>query len=239
MRSRLLSNKGMQFRERESGGVATLARRGQLVALLTSVIEQGRTLKGIPSRAHAGAQGEASVSRPSLTGEGIVGGALAVIHSRLAEDGGESLVGLTNPLMSMIVLPYLGARAARRELERPVLVSSRKREAEPLLSDPFKDAGMRLTYRTVRVLMAIAEHSGASNRVVADTAEIKDQGQISKLLTRLERIGLIANTGLGPGQGAPNAWILTVNGRQVVSAIRSHTDGAPPENHERGALAKC
>ena len=48
---------------------------------------------------------------------------------------------------------------------------------------------MRLTYRTVRVLMATAEHPGASNRLIADTPEITDQGQISKLLGRLQRAG--------------------------------------------------
>ena len=196
------------------GGAATLARRNLVIAKLRSTIEQGR------------AQGKASVSPPSLTAEGIVGGVLSVIHTRLTEPGAKPLVELTNPLMSMIVLPYLGSAAARGELKRPLPSSTaapRPKDSTPF-SDAFKDAGMRLTYRTVRVLMAIGEHPGASNRVVADTAEINDQGQISKLLGRLERVGMVSNAGLGPGQGAPNEWTLTASGRQVIDSIRTHTD---------------
>ena len=54
--------------------------------------------------------------------------------------------------------------------------------------------GVRLTYRTARVLSAIADYPGASNREVADRAGIVDQGQISKLLGRLEARELIAKT---------------------------------------------
>jgi predicted transcriptional regulator len=62
------------------------------------------------------------------------------------------------------------------------------------------------TYRTERVLEAIAKHSGASNREVADFAGVLDEGQISKLLKRLESLGLIENTGEGQPKGKPNAW---------------------------------
>ncbi len=78
------------------------------------------------------------------------------IHSRLTSEEGKALVELTNPLMGTIVLPYLGSAAARRELGRS-LPARGGSTAEPraVFSDPFKDAGMRLTYRTVRVLSAI------------------------------------------------------------------------------------
>jgi AcrR family transcriptional regulator len=204
-----------------SGGQRTLDRRNEAIVRITSAIDQGR-------------EEAKAVSPPPLTGEGIVGGVLSVIHSRLVEEDRGPLVGLLNPLMSMIVLPYLGATAARRELDRPAPKSqSRKAHGEPLLSDPFKDAGMRLTYRTVRVLMAIVDHPGASNRTIGASAGMTDQGQVSKLLSRLQRIGLAANTGLGPGQGAPNEWVLTDKGRQVVHTIRSHTEGRASGRHEQ------
>lgn len=197
-----------------SGGQGTLERRRQLIVLITSAIDEGR------EEAKAAAP-------PPLTAEGIVGGVLAVIQSRLVEADGGSLMELLNPLMSMIALPYLGATVARRELDCPAPKSrSREGNIESLLSDPFKDAGMRLTYRTVRVLMAIVDHPGTSNRTIGQSAGIDDQGQISKLLGRLQRIGLVSNTGLGPGQGAPNAWTLTRKGEQVVHTIRSHTEGS-------------
>ena len=116
-----------------------------------------------------------------------------------------SLLELTGPLMSMIVLPYLGVAAARGELARP----TPERHAKPRVgsADPPRDLDMRLTYRTVRVLMAVAELGGAgshpSNREVGATAGMTDQGQTSKLLSRLHRLGLIENTGVGPSKGAP------------------------------------
>jgi AcrR family transcriptional regulator len=196
-----------------SAGAKTAVRRGRVLALLAAALEEGR--------------GESASARdlPALTAEGLVGGVLSVIHARILEPGHAPLVELASQLMSMIALPYLGAAAARSELERPVPARSRDRESAKPLSDPFKDAGMRLTYRTVRVLLTISEHPGASNRLVGEAAGITDQGQISKLLGRLQRVELISNAGLGPGQGAPNSWSLTTSGRQLANSIRVHTEG--------------
>jgi hypothetical protein len=50
----------------------------------------------------------------------------------------------------------------------------------------------------------------ASSRLVGEAADIYDQRQISKLLSRLERLGLLANTGEGrQSKGEPNARTLT------------------------------
>jgi DNA-binding MarR family transcriptional regulator len=73
----------------------------------------------------------------------------------------------------------------------------------------------------VRVLTFIGEHPGASNREVADGAGISDQGQISKLLTRLERLELVVNTGEGQTQGGSNSWHLTERGSLVERATRA------------------
>ena len=128
--------------------------------------------------------------------------------------------------MSLIALPYLGATAARREQARtaPGPASARKRAAkapEQLQGerDPLAGTSMRLTYRTARVLECIAGHPGVSNRVVADHAGIADPGQISKLLRRLERLGLTANDGGGHLNGEPNAWKLTPLGDQVAQRL--------------------
>ena len=118
------------------------------------------------------------------------------------------------------MLPYLGPEAAAREVEHPV-PRARRRATTP--ADPLRELDMRLTYRTVRVLLAIAERPGASSRQVADASGVADQGQISKLLWRLEHLGLIANTTDGRGRGEPNAWILTPKGREVEQAIRTQT----------------
>jgi AcrR family transcriptional regulator/DNA-binding MarR family transcriptional regulator len=223
--------------ESQTSGPRVSQRRAEILNRLTRIVDQGRTLTGTPKgripRGHAaaGKSGKAENLSP-LAAEGTVGGVLAVIQARLAacprtgETKPEPLVALTNELMSMIVLPYLGAPAARRELKRAAPAPSSEAIERTPLGDPFKEAGMRLTYRTVRVLMATAEHPGASNRLIADTAEITDQGQISKLLGRLKRAGMLTNTGLGAGKGAPNAWSLTENGERIAQSIRANTEGS-------------
>jgi hypothetical protein len=47
--------------------------------------------------------------------------------------------------------------------------------------------------------------------------EIADEGQTSKLLTRLARLDLLVNEGGAPG--APNAWRLTAKGQQLLHSI--------------------
>jgi AcrR family transcriptional regulator/DNA-binding MarR family transcriptional regulator len=209
--------------ESQASGPRVAQRRAEVLARLTRIVDQGRTLTGTPKGRTAGKSGKAENVSP-LAAEGTVGGVLAVIQARLLEAKPKPLSGLTNELMSMIVLPYLGGAAARRELDRqlPAPASARRGE-DALISDPFKDAGMRLTYRTVRVLMAIAQHPQASNRQIGETAGITDQGQISKLLARLERIGLAGNIGMHPGKGAPNSWTLTEKGRRIAENIRAQT----------------
>ncbi len=78
---------------------------------------------------------------------------------------------------------------------------------------------MRLTQRTARVLQAVAQNPGAGNRIIREAAGVNDQGQISKLLHRLERAGLLANTGVGRSMHETNAWQLTSQGEQVVYSI--------------------
>jgi AcrR family transcriptional regulator/DNA-binding MarR family transcriptional regulator len=136
------------------------------------------------------------------------------------DSGPEPLSDLLGELMSVVLLPYLGSAAAKRELLRPIRRPSQPRHSGRSVMD---GVGMRLTYRTARVLMAIAERPGASNREVGDRSEVVDQGQISKLLSRLESQGLIANIGGGDLRGAPNAWELTPRGEQVEHAARRIT----------------
>jgi AcrR family transcriptional regulator len=191
-------------------GERVLERRAEALEELVAVVDRGRHLT--------------SVSRqpPQVTAEGVVGAVFAVLHSRLVEGMPEPLTDLLRPLMSMIVLPYLGTRAASRELSRPPLEIDMCRRSRPPArsSDPLSSLDMRLTYRTVRVLTVIAADPGASNREIAEASGIVDQGQISKLLTRLARLKLLENTGAGQEMGAANAWHLTERGAEVERATR-------------------
>ena len=117
----------------------------------------------------------------------------------------------------MVALPYLGVAAARRELARAAPSPARLRPTPG--PDPLRRLGMRLTYRTVRVLTAVAATPGGSNRQVADESGIGDPGQISKLLASLHGLGLIENTGAPTARGAPNSWVLTDRGWEVQGAL--------------------
>ncbi|MGA7704589.1 MAG: helix-turn-helix domain-containing protein, partial [Solirubrobacteraceae bacterium] len=78
---------------------------------------------------------------------------------------------------------------------------------------------IRFTYRTALVLGTIAEEPGASNRHVAERAGIVDEGQVSRLLRRLQDCELIENRGDGHARGEPNAWSLTERGEAIHAAI--------------------
>jgi len=186
-----------------------LQRRSELLAEVADVMDRGR-LAASPTR-----------NPPEITAEAVVGAIFTVLHRRLVEGGKKPLTDLLGPLMSVIVLPYLGERAASRELSRPAPTPRARHTRRPARSkDALEGLDVRLTYRTVRVLMALAEHPGASNREVAEGSGIVDQGQISKLLTRLAGLSLIENIGDGQRNGAANAWHLTAYGAQIERAAR-------------------
>jgi AcrR family transcriptional regulator len=195
-------------------GPAVTERRVEVLDELAAAIERGRTA---PRRGY---------DPPDLTAEGVVGAIFAVLHMRLIDERPQGpFTDLAPALTSMIVLPYLGEGAAREELAAPAPPQRHRDQAPAEPSDgigPLKDLNIRLTYRTVRVLMAIAESPGASNREVSESSGVIDQGQISKLLTRLAGLGLIENRGAGQAHGAANAWHLTRRGAQLERATRPH-----------------
>ncbi len=192
-------------------GPRVLESRATVLDELAEIVDRGRS------------EGNAAREPPEVTAEGVVGAVFAVIHTRLLEGGKEPLSSLLAPLMSMIVLPYMGARAAGKELARPAPAPRRAGQQQRERSgsrDPLEGLEMRLTYRTVRVLVVIGGRPGASNREIAEGSGIADQGQISKLLTRLRRLDLVENRGEGQAKGAANAWYLTERGIEVERAAR-------------------
>jgi AcrR family transcriptional regulator len=196
-------------------GDRALERRADCLAALIAAVDEGR-------QEISGAK-----QPPPMTAEGVVGAVFSIVHARiLARDsaGGRGVAPLSSllgELMAVIVLPYLGSARAQQELSKPAPTPPQNRSRPR--RDPLEGLDMRLTYRTVRVLMGIAGHPGASNRTVAEASGISDQGQISKLLARLESLGLAQNTGRGHPKGAPNAWRLTARGHEVEGAIRLQT----------------
>ncbi len=213
------------------GGAGVLERREELLGALAAVVDEGRL------------EGARGAGCTPLTAEGVVGAAFSIVYARLLRGERRPLSDLTSELTGMIVLPYLGVAAARREQARPVPVGpanapgSKAAVVARAAADPLQGVAMRLTYRTARVLECIAELNGQrpgagpgpSNRMVAERAGVTDPGQISKLLRRLEGLGLVANTSGGHQNGEPNAWELTPLGEHVaqrLSILTHHQTGA-------------
>jgi AcrR family transcriptional regulator len=205
------------------GGKRVLQRRMEAIELLREFVDRGRL------------EGYGRTEPPEVAAEGVVGAVLAVLHTRLLASQGDrpqQLLELLGPLMNLVLLPYMGAAKASRELIKPVPAAAggsagedgRARLAYAAAELAPGGAGMRVTYRTSRVLRAIGERPGASNREVAEQAGIVDQGQISRLLSRLESLGLVANQGVGAGgsstRGTANSWLLTPRGEQLQRGVQ-------------------
>ncbi|HEY1687499.1 MAG TPA: TetR/AcrR family transcriptional regulator [Solirubrobacteraceae bacterium] len=201
------------------------AERERIIARLVDALDDGR------------AQGTSVSAASRLTAEALVGAVSSVLATRLAQatashgsssGRGSGVRGLLGELLGMIVLPYEGAAAARRQIKRDApnaLVLAPERDvASTAELDPLASLPMRLTYRTARVLQAVAKLTepgvGVSNRQIAEHAGIGDVGQASKLLKRLAQHGLLENVAVGNRErGEANQWLLTQTGQRVVQCV--------------------
>jgi AcrR family transcriptional regulator/DNA-binding MarR family transcriptional regulator len=157
-----------------------------------------------------------------LQGQGLVENTLAnsrrqVMAWRLTADG-EAVIDAHRPLKR-------AQRTAGRggKLVAPRSAGGRRGKSRiAAAGTEAASAGFRMTTLTHEVLVAVAELGGVahnpSNRELAQAAGVKDEGQISKLLRRLEDHGLLQNTRRSAGLG--NAWQLTPRGEEVLSASR-------------------
>ncbi|MGH2902209.1 MAG: TetR family transcriptional regulator [Solirubrobacteraceae bacterium] len=179
-------------------------------------------------------QGQISRMMKRLTAQGLVENAHDAKRQarawRLTRDG-EAVIDAHKPLK----------QAQRKAGKGGTLVSTRSASGRRGKYEPAAPAGkgrprngIRMTALTRQVLTAVAELSGSgagpSNREIARAVDVKDEGQISKLLWRLQAHGLLQNT-TGDTPGA-NAWRLTPRGEEVVSAGSLNNRGAHPSNQE-------
>ena len=197
-----------------AGGPAALKRRAAMLRELEQALEQGAR----PARC--------GDPHTQLAAEAALGAAIGILHSRLSASRAprpRRLVDLAGELTGVIVLPYLGPAAARREAQRPAPAPAPQREP---VGSAIAELKIRMTYRTMRTVIAVSEHSGASNAEIARAAGVADQGQISKLLARLEREKLVTNAGRGAAhRGEANSWRLTPAGQRLANALLAQRGG--------------
>jgi AcrR family transcriptional regulator len=200
------------FVEALAGPDAILDYRARVTSMMVEAVDLGRGVAGERRQP------------PRLAAEAAVGGISHIIYARLTNESCESFAALLGPFMDLIVFTFLGAPQAHAELRRsrstqgsvPQPAARRHRE------ESLRGINIRLTYRTIRALGAIFDNPGASNRMVAEECGIQDQGQISKLLSRLGRLALIENRGVGQRRGGTNAWHITERGCEIVRATDVH-----------------
>jgi AcrR family transcriptional regulator/DNA-binding MarR family transcriptional regulator len=196
-----------------SAGPRVLARRAGVLESLAGVVDQGRD------------NAQAPKVLPALVAEGVVGATFGVIHARLLKLRPAPLIDLLRQLMATIVLPYRGSAAAAKELEQPIPrppARAARRDGDGFSRRPVASASpvdYRLTVRTQMALAAVAGRPGLSNREVSEIIGLSDQGQISRMLKRLQTQGLIENA-QGQSLRQARAWRLTRDGEAVIDAHR-------------------
>ena len=215
-------------------GPSAAARRTQVLAQLAGVVHK------------AGVRAMRADERepPPLTEEAIVSAVLGMLHARVsapiwgnAAGPSPPLVVLVGPLMALILVPYVGAKTASKELLAPALRMLRPGEMPTSVLPPAELSGeladlptrvTRLTASTIAFIGQMNERGVApSNYDVSWAMGDTDKGQMSKLLHRLEALELVENaTDHGNGRGRANEWRLTAQGRELAAVIEARSEEA-------------
>jgi AcrR family transcriptional regulator len=174
------------------------------ITAVVSAIDEGRKLLRAPAHLSA------------TTAEGVLGAALFILSRRLMVEARVLVSPLAGDLAALIFTPYLGGAAAGRQLSRPAPARRGQARVDDG-ADAFDGLQIRITHRTMLVLDVVGSHPGVCNREVAQLSGISDQGQASRLLLRLTRLGLIESP--NNGLGKPHAWKLTRRGREARQAL--------------------
>ena len=172
-------------------------RRTRILEILQLVLDSGRS-------------GESATATPALIDELLVEGAISVIRARVASPQQGALSRLLDELMGVITYSYIGPPSTI--MAPPTLTPGRRRNlARAALARAWP---VRMTYRTLRVLTALAENPGASNRQVADAAGREQRRPDLQAPAAPVRPGACPQRGLHRN-GAPKRWHLTDRGQAL------------------------
>jgi DNA-binding MarR family transcriptional regulator len=182
---------------REVSEIVGLSDQGQISRMMKRLSDHG-----LVENAQAHSKRQARAWRLTADGEAVIDAHRSLKRAQRKTSKGGKLVPLSSGRRGKTTVAAVGTETA--------------------------SAGFRMTALTHEVLAAVAnlseQGSNPSNRGIAKVAGVKDEGQISKLLARLEGHGLLENTGGHPAAG--NAWQLTSRGEELLSASRPAAPGA-------------
>lgn len=182
-------------------------------------------LKHMVDAAAGAATGERQVSM--MSAEAVVASVAGMLHTRMVTGEAPPFMALLSPLVGVVLTPYLDAPTVAREVERARELAealTEERSARP----PAPPAGVAIpnglanpnAHRARLCLLHLADRPGASNRAIGEAIEVAHRGQISKLLARLAREGLLVKRAGAPGH--VNAWTLTPHGERVARALEDY-----------------
>jgi AcrR family transcriptional regulator len=197
--------------EVHAAGPTALHQRARELSTLTPLIDAGR------------GRSVQDGNLPLVIAEATVAAVAGLLHNRLVADEAPPFILLLDQLVAVVMVPYLGAESAACEMDKAARMAQsivRERASRRSYGDAQVPVELRApgAYRMRASLLYIAEHPGASNQDVAAGIKLRHLGQTSKLLARLESLGLL--TKRAGGAGRPNAWSLAYQGERVALVLK-------------------
>jgi AcrR family transcriptional regulator len=158
-----------------------------------------------------------------LTAEAVVASVVGILHARLITGEAPPFLDMLGSLAALVIGPYVDGQPLVEQISRAeqlAQVSSEqhasRRQSVVTIPSALRASG---AYRARDCLLYVAEHPGVSNRAIADGIGITHHGQMSTLLGRLEREGLLTKHAAGAGRH--NAWWPTSEGKLISDALRT------------------
>jgi AcrR family transcriptional regulator len=192
-----------------AAGPLALEQRASELAALDPLVDAGRAQDSHP---------------PAVMAEATVAAVAGILRNRLLAGDAPPFIDLLGSLVSVVTTPYLDAQSVARQIEKATRLAesiSQERSSQP---PPVTDTEIprelrdRGAYRMRASLLYVANHPSASNQDVAEGVDMRHLGQMSKLLARLESLGLLSKLAGGPGYS--NAWSLTPHGERVSRMLK-------------------
>jgi AcrR family transcriptional regulator len=159
------------------------------------------------------------------TNAGVMASMMGIVQNHLLAGHEEPLIGLLGPLVGLGISPYLDSNDVAEEVRRAGVLAQELKKAPTLAfprsgrQDQIPEILLNPRARRAReCVLYLAEHPGASNGQIARAIGVSSHTQISTLLGRLQRAGVILKCPGSPG--FPNAWTLTSAGEDAARAAR-------------------
>ena len=160
-----------------------------------------------------------------LTAEASVASVAGILHTRLVMGEAPPFISLLGQLVGLVVCPYLEPHDVVREIKRGERLSQSIAEKHASSSSP-PSTTMQLpavlrhpgAFRARSCVTFIAANPGASNKEIAAGIGMPHLGQVSELLARLARNGLLHKH--AGGAGHPNQWWPTPYGEELAQVLK-------------------